>query len=302
MGRLALTVLAGIWLLAAGAAAEPQIALTFDDLPVHGVMPSGATRVGIAQSVIDSLKAARLPPVYGFVNGVGIERELASAPVIRMWVEAGNLLGNHTWSHPGLSQKSVADYEDEIARNEPVLQQAMDGRDWHWFRYPFLDEGSTPEKRAAIRAFLAARGYRIAGVSMGLSDWLYNEPYARCLAKHDDVAVAQLEKDFMTAAAEDVAYRRAASRVVIGHEIPFVMLLHIGAFEAHMLPQLLAFYRAQGFSFVTLDKAESDPYYRQIRDPGQPAGSTGLDEDVWKQPKPMPPRTDFGPALKAICR
>jgi len=30
----------------------------------------------------------------------------------------------------------------------------MVGQDWHWFRYPFLWEGDTLEKRHAVRAYL----------------------------------------------------------------------------------------------------------------------------------------------------
>ena len=69
-------------------------------------------------------------------------------------------LGNHTWAHRHLSEMSVAEFNDEVARDETVLAQLAGGTDWHWFRYPFLDEGENAEKRNAARQVLARRGYR----------------------------------------------------------------------------------------------------------------------------------------------
>src|SRR6185437_11393208 len=48
---------------------SPEIAITFDDLPVHGPLPAGETRLGIANKIIAALKAAGLKRAYGFANG-----------------------------------------------------------------------------------------------------------------------------------------------------------------------------------------------------------------------------------------
>ena len=52
---------------------------------------------------------------------------------------------------------SVDQFEDELVRNEAVLARTSGGSDWHWFRYPFLDEGKDEQQRAAARAILAKR-------------------------------------------------------------------------------------------------------------------------------------------------
>jgi gamma-glutamyltranspeptidase len=51
-----------------------------------------------------------------------------------------------------------------VVAGEAALREAVDGEDWHWFRYPYLHEGETPEKRHAVRQFLKRRGYRVAQV------------------------------------------------------------------------------------------------------------------------------------------
>ena len=49
-------------------AAAQEVALTFDDLPAHGPLPPGVTRLDVAKSIISTLKAANAPQVYGFIN------------------------------------------------------------------------------------------------------------------------------------------------------------------------------------------------------------------------------------------
>jgi Predicted xylanase/chitin deacetylase len=295
-------VIAAALLMSTAAAAGPKIAVTFDDLPVHGTLPDGMTRLQIAQEVIDALKAAGIPPIYGFVNAALIEKEPAAAPVLNLWRGGGNLLGNHTFSHPGLSQIATADYESEIVRNEPVIAAAAAASDWHWFRYPFLDEGKDAVQRAEIRGFLAGRGYRIATVGTGLNDWDYPAPYARCLAKNDTAAIAKLEAMYLKRAEDGLAYSRALATAAYGRDTPYVLLLHIGSFQAHMLPRLLAQYKASGVTFVSLDEAAADPLTRAYFDPTLPAPPS-LEKAVADRGLPVPPQpSGQNDVLDAICR
>lgn len=297
MNRFVLALLVFV----APALAAPEVAFTFDDLPVHAALPPGGSRVAIARRIIAALKAAKMPPAYGFVNAVGTANEPTSAPVLDMWRAAGNLLGNHTWSHPGLTKLTVAEYEDEIVRNEPVLTEL--GGDWHWFRYPYLDEGDTPQKRAEIRSFLAGRGYRIATVTMGFGDWLYSDVYARCVAKNDKSAIARIERDYLTAAANYITYSRAQSKALYGRDIPYVLLLHIGAFEAKTLPQLIALYRKHGFKFITLPQAEADPSYQAYTEPSLPAPPKDMEQLMLaRNLTPPPAPTMYETELNAMCR
>ena len=85
---------------------------------------------------------------------------------MQIWVDGGHPLANHTYTHLDFTKNSVEDFQREILRNEPALELLMprrsDKHDWRWFRYPYLHEGDTLEKRRAVRAFLASSGYRIA--------------------------------------------------------------------------------------------------------------------------------------------
>jgi peptidoglycan-N-acetylglucosamine deacetylase len=238
-----------------------QIAITFDDLPAHSVLPPGETRMDVARAIVKALRDAGVPPTYGFVNGVRIEENPGDAEVLNLWRAAGNPLGNHTWSHMNLNSHALEDFEADALRNEPVIKTRMAAEDWRWFRFPNLAEGDTAEKRNGARSFLQKHGYKVAAVTMSFGDYLWNEPYARCAAKNDEASIQKLEATYLEAAEKDADYRRQASKTLFGHDIPYVLLMHIGAFDARMLPRLLEMYKRKGFHFVSLESAESDPFY-----------------------------------------
>jgi peptidoglycan/xylan/chitin deacetylase (PgdA/CDA1 family) len=290
-------------LLSGVAMAGPQIAITYDDLPVHGILPQGFSRVDVAKQIIDALKEGGVPPTYGLVNGMWLASEPGSEVVLERWRASGNLLGSHTWTHPGLSKSEIEPYEADALKNETLLEKYAAGTDWHWFRYPFIDEGKDDAQREAFRSFLASHHYKIATVSMGLNDWDYPEPYARCVAKNDTAAIATLDAMYLKHAEESADYSRAVSAAAVGHDVPYILLQHIGAFQAHILPKLIALYKAKGFSFVSLQEATADPYYSAYVDPSLPAPPRSLEHVVWAKGGKTPPAPDNHiPELQAICK
>jgi peptidoglycan/xylan/chitin deacetylase (PgdA/CDA1 family) len=259
----------------------PQVAFTFDDLPAHGPLPPGESRPEVVKSILATLKAEHMPLVYGFVNGYRLRDFPYQIEILRDWHDAGEPLGNHTYSHPGLDTTSAKSFIKDIGKNEPLLEKVDPDGDWHWFRYPYLDEGNTLAKRREVRAYLSAHNYRVAEVTMDFEDYLWNEPYARCMIKHNQSAVATLEKSYLGVASEFIDVFRGLSKQLYGRDIPYVLLMHVGAFDAKMLPRLIALFRSKGFQFVTLQQAEQDPAYSFDPNIGYPGGGT-LEELVAK--------------------
>jgi lysophospholipase L1-like esterase len=280
--------------------AAPEIAFTFDDMPAHASLPKDTTRVEIASRIIAALKAVHAPAT-GFVNGVLTEREPASVPVLRMWRDAGFPLGNHGWSHANLDRISDAQFAEELAKNEPLLQSLMGQADWHWFRYPFLAEaGGDPARRARIRKLLADKGYKVAPVTMGFDDWAYNDAYARCVAKGDQASIAKMETAWLEGAEASIGRYRAMAHSLYGHDIPYVILMHLGAFDARMMPRTLKIYRRHGFRFVSLEAATRDPFYRDEVNPALPPDPQGLEGAMNAKGLAIPAAYQR-PALDSFC-
>jgi peptidoglycan-N-acetylglucosamine deacetylase len=248
--------------LAGRASGATEMAVTIDDLPTHGALPKGTQRTAIAEQIISILKRHAVPEVYGFVNGGQIRENPDHMDILRMWVEAGLRVGNHTFAHPNLNRVSAADYIGDIERNEVMLVEVAGPLWGRVFRYPYLHEGDTLQKRRAVRRWLAAQGYQIAQVTVYFDDWAWNDAYARCVGRPDPGAIQWLKQSFLQSAMQRLAWSEAVSKAVLGQHIKQILLLHLGAFDAVMLDELLAAYRQAGVTMIGLTEAMADSVYR----------------------------------------
>ena len=280
-----------------------EIAVTVDDLPTHGPMPAGMTRSEIARNMIAAFKAADVPPVYGFVNASKLDTSWDKANVLKLWTNAGFLLGNHTYSHMDLTKNTAAAFEEDVAMDEGTLEGFMGDRDWHWFRYPYLNEGDTLEKRHAIRKYLSEHGYKVAQVTIDFQDWAWNDPYARCMDKHDLQTVDWLKSSYLAMATEYVSFGQKMAVMLFGRDIRHVLLLHIGAFDSVMLPSLLDSLRKQGIALISLQQAEEDPAYQTDTNAALSTGGTLLEQMVESKHLDYPPHADEPlQKLDSVCR
>lgn len=262
--------------------AAQKVAITFDDLPLNGMLPPGVTRVATTRNVLAILKKRHVPPVYGLINAKKLEGNADGAEALKLWA-AAEPVGNHTYAHVDLEQNTAEAFEREIEEDEPVLELLSKNDDWHWLRYPFLHEGDTPEKRRVVRAYLKSHGYRVAQVTLDWEDYLWNTAYARCEEKNDSKSIAWLRTSYLNTASEFLDLGRAQAQLIYGHDINYVLLLHLGAFSSTILPDALDLLKKKGFKLVTLEEAESDPAYEGDPDAGLRDAGTLLDQ--WMQVK-----------------
>ncbi len=247
-----------------------EVAVTVDDLPSHGPAFAGIDRAAIAERLLAAFRRHRLPPVYGFVNGKKVDVDPTLEPILRLWRDAGNPLGNHTYSHPSLTGTSVPDYLADLEKGEEILKKLEpDDSVFRVFRYPFLFEGDTLEKREAVRRYLAEHRYAIAEVTIDADDWAYNPPFARCTERADAAALASLRRSFVEGHVEELRRVRELAQRLVHREVRHVLLLHIGAADADAIEELLTAYEGEGVRWIDLRTALADPFY--AIDPAQPA-------------------------------
>jgi peptidoglycan/xylan/chitin deacetylase (PgdA/CDA1 family) len=258
MKPLSIALLAALALPAA-AAERFDMAITVDDLPMHGPLPPGMTRIGIARSTLDTLKAHGVPEAFGFVNAAKIAREPGSEAVLDAWRAAGYPLGNHTASHMNLARAdSFAAWREDVIAGEPAVAARMQGQDWRWLRFPNLAAG--PRLEEAL-AFLGERGYRVADVSVAFGDWDYTDAYARCVARDDGATIDAMKRQYLADVDQGIARMKEHSQRVFGRQIPQVLLTHLGGWSAVTLPEVMKRLDAAGARYVTLAQAQSDAAY-----------------------------------------
>jgi peptidoglycan-N-acetylglucosamine deacetylase len=306
---LAVTLLAlGATATAADQAPRIKVALTWDDLPVNGPIPSNSSASQIARETLAVLKKHKIPPSHGFINAQQLQRAPDGAVALKLWIDAGHPLANHTYSHMDLTTHTAEEFWNEVLRNEPVLELLAAGKhgvsdSWRWFRYPYLHEGDTLEKRRAIRASLKAANYRIAQTTLDYEDYLWNNAYARCSVSGDGAAIVWLKKSYLESAERFLRLGRDNARTTFGRDISHVLLLHLGAFSSTILPDLFALLEREGYEIVTLEEAQKDPVYDLDPDVANQWGGTHTDLIMESRKLPYPKIADKPrKELEAICR
>ena len=244
------------------------MAITIDDLPYASAgqpqfLPS-AQRV--TTEILRVLKAHRAPAV-GFVveaklNAAG-ESE-ARAALLKQWVDAGAILGNHTYSHPDFNAQTVKQFQDEILRGEVITRRLMSVRKPYqlYFRHPMTHTGDTREKKEAIDKFLAARGYHIAPHTIENSDFIFNAAYVRARLNDDKALVKRLAETYLDYTTAVTNFAEQISPLVFRREIPQTLLIHANDITAGCLDEMLSRFEARGYRFIKLDEAMADAAYQ----------------------------------------
>lgn len=246
-----------------------QIAVTIDDLP--WAMLGDATPATLAQfhpRLIAAMKETGIP-LIGFVNEgklvSGDKVDTSRVHLLSDWVDAGFDLGNHTYSHADLHAVGLEAYESDILRGEVFLRPLLAERNKkpEWFRHPYLRAGRTVDDKAALQAFLAEHGYKIAPVTVDTSDWVWAGAYRKAIAANDTASMTKLREDFVPYMVSKLDYFEIQSIQLLGYNLPQILLMHANEINADTFGLLVAAIRARGYEFITLETAMKDPAYQR---------------------------------------
>lgn len=243
-----------------------RVAITIDDLPAgDAAHMTAATITQMTTKLLSTLRDQKIP-VVGFVNEkklyqLGEVDERIAA--LRMWLDYGFDLGNHTYSHSSLNQVGLQAWEDDIVQGESVtkLLLAERNRKLRYFRHPFLDTGRDLQTRREAEAFLVGRGYRIAPITLDAWDWMYAGVYEDAKKRGDTALQQQLTDSYLSYSDSVFAYSEQLSRQLLGYEPRQILLLHANQLEGDHIGELLDVMRKRGYSFITLEDALGDDAY-----------------------------------------
>jgi len=261
---------------APAAAKTGEVALTFDDLPALTILHDQPYVDYLTQTLLWKLRRQHAPAT-GFVNEGKVDELERSHQIgdLKRWIDAGEDLGNHTFSHEEPTVIGTRAYIEDIARGEKVISTLLAARHRRiqWFRHPYLETGSPLPMRREIDDWLERHGYRVAPVTIDADDWEFAEPYDDAIARHDMAMQKHIRAEYLAYTRIRVAWSQASARVLFGRDIAHVMLLHGTRLNADTIDEVLAILREAGLRPVTLAKAMHDPAY-QTRD--DYAGKDGL--------------------------
>ena len=260
----ALTVLTG-----PAMAQDRRVAVTFDDLPFQATdqaLCDPAQVRALTNAFLDML-APLNSRATAFVNEGRMCDDIRAEvmpDILNAWLDDGYGLGNHTFSHINIHNATPEAYLADVDRGDDITRPLLQarGRDLVWFRHPYLFTGETPEKRAALDAGIAARGYRVATVTIDNEDWRFGQAYRRAAAAGDRVLMERIGAAYVAhmAAVLDVVEPYSAD-LNGGIEPAQVLLLHANSLNQDWYAAIHTLFLRRGYRFVMLDEAMADPIY-----------------------------------------
>lgn len=239
--------------------------VTVDDLPIPSARlhPDPAERERITRGLLDVLRKHEVPAL-GFVTWGNViapsDREL-----LKLWLDAGHELGNHTYNHLSYTRTGIQEYVDdaEKARKEIAALVGERGRKVRFFRFPFLREGDTEAKLDAMRAYLAESGQRTVPVTLDTQDWSYEEPWVEARRKGDERAMARVAEEYHEALHLEVRSHEAVGDELFGRPVPQILLLHANEIGAAQWDRLFTWLKGRGYRFATADEVLADPVFSE---------------------------------------
>lgn len=248
---------------AAFASAAPQVAITMDD-PNLAETPklSPEERNG---KILEALRNHSDLRAALFISGKNIDSD-GGRRLLQGWNNAGHTLANHTYSHGYYhSDKiTVTQFAEDIQRCENILKDYR--RFKKLFRYPYLKEGNTLEKRQQLRAILKNRGYQMGYVTIDASDWYVNNRLVERLQKEPDAAITPYRDFYLQHIWERTVYYDKLAQQVLNRPVKHTLLIHHNLLNALFLPDLLRMYEKQGWKLISADEAFKDKVFNATPD------------------------------------
>jgi peptidoglycan/xylan/chitin deacetylase (PgdA/CDA1 family) len=251
-------LLAAFLALAAPAAAQKRIALSFDDVPrTPGAFMTTDQRT---ERLIAALRHARVSQAAFFVNPGNLQQPWGPGGEARIhaYVRAGHVIGNHSYSHPHLSEIGAAAFVANIDQAALWLNGRAGYRPW--FRFPFLDEAARDvPTRDAVRAALRERHLMNGYVTADSMDWLLDQLVTQARAAGQAIDMNALRDLYVRIVVESAEFSDRLARDALHRQPVQVVLMHETDIEALFVADAVAALRAHGWRIVPIDEAYRDP-------------------------------------------
>lgn len=261
-------IIFSLCLALSNAAIAKSIALSFDD----GLDPSSNSKAQqINDDILNTLKQNKIHAiVYPSMSKIGGTQGLN---IISKWGKQGHRIGNHGNLHLNLNKNEVnlTDYLQDMQQGHQTFSSLE--RFVPRYRFPFLKEGNTVEKRDGVRKWLLNHNYQSGAVSIDASDWYYNQLFLKYQQENDQNSLDKLKQAYIFHLLDRAKYYDDLAVQTLGRSPKHVLLLHVRAINAAWLEDIIYFFKKEGWEFIDSDTAYQDPIYK-IQPKLLPAGES----------------------------
>ncbi len=247
---------------------EKYMAVTFDDLPFQQNKDySAAEQLVFNKKLISHILKYDIPAV-GFVNEGKMfdESKLDSAKldILKLWLDSGLELGNHTYSHPNINSITFEEYKADVLKGEKITRKLAEERNikYEYFRHPYLRSGESEEIMLSLKKFLKDNNYKEAPVTIDNSEWIFAFGYNKAFMENNVEMMQKLGVDYVDYMIQKIKYYEDQSQKLFGRNIKQVLLVHANLLNADYFFDLAEAIKNEGYKFISLDETLEDDTYK----------------------------------------
>jgi peptidoglycan-N-acetylglucosamine deacetylase len=248
---------------------RPQVAITMDDPRLK--LESNLRWTDANARILKALDSRNVRAAL-FVCGMRVD-ESDGGRLLSAWDQAGHQICNHSYSHQNYCDTRIgySDFAVDFLKNEKIIAPYRNKT--RLFRYPFLKEGDTADKRDRFRALLKESGYRVGHVTIDASDWYVDQRMEDRLIKEPKFKIEPYRDYLVAHLLERASFYRQLAIDVLGRDIRHTLLIHYNTLNALVLPDVMAAFETAGWQWIDASLAFQDEAFR-LQPKTLPAGES----------------------------
>jgi peptidoglycan/xylan/chitin deacetylase (PgdA/CDA1 family) len=249
-----------------------EISITMDDFDVTDSSMFSAEEKN--RRILNVFKKHSNLKTTLFVRGMYVDSKRGQK-LLKEWDQESHQIANHTYSHKsyGLPEVSFPEFSQDVLKAEKLIQKFV-----HFdrlFRFPYLQEGNTSEKRDQMREFLKKKGYQMGYVTIDASDWYVNDRMMARFKKNEQADLRPYRDYYLNHLWDRAVFYNDLSKKVLGREVKHTLLVHYNQINALFLDDVIHLFKKKGWKVISSREAFKDPVF-QMASKVIPAGNSIL--------------------------
>lgn len=234
-----------------------EVAFTFDDVPFDSTphFESGQR----TEELIRKLHSLKLPQAIIFANPCKGKDETSTLEQLTKYREAGHFIGNHTCEHPRFDDVGFDQFSANAKRADLLLSSLFSGQ--KFFRFPYLNEGSTAEDRDKMREWLKQNSYRNGMVSADNEDQFFSARVNQAKKLGKKIDYQKVKTLFIDHIVTSLECADKLAIETIRRSPKHVMLLHERDITVMFLEDLANEIKKRGWKIIDAADAYHDKLY-----------------------------------------
>lgn len=236
---------------------KPQLSITIDDPSTE--VTGNMSWMQRDNAILEALEKNGINTAL-FVCGKRVDNAEGMV-LLSKWSDKGHMICNHSYSHGYFHSKklSLEAFEDDFLKGDSLINSYSGYT--KLFRFPYLKEGDTPEKRDGFREFLSKNGYLNGYVTIDASDWYIDKRLVDTLKSTPDIDITPFKEYFISHIYNRAMFYDSLAVALTGRHIKHNLLLHHNFINASFLGELLIHFKKYGWELINASDAFKDEIY-----------------------------------------